>query len=126
MRAIPVLHVGNSRAAENFYCNLLGFTLQFAYRPSHDDIDPAYLGVVRDGAELHLSSFPGDGVVGSAVYVFVEDVDALHAELAATGASIDTPPVDQTWGTREMFMRDPDGNRIQFGQRMQAAPSGNR
>ena len=118
MKAIPVLHVSHSRVAEDFYCNRLGFTLQFAYRSPNDTVDPAYLGVVREGAELHLSSFPGDGVIGSAVYVFVEDVDGLHTELIARGAPIDTPPVDQTWGTREMFIRDPDGNRIQFGQRM--------
>ena len=75
-----------------------------------------YLGLVRDGVVLHSSTFPGDGVAGSAVYLFVDDVDALHAELLAKGVPIDTPPVDQSWGTRELFIRDADRNRIQFAQ----------
>ena len=79
------------------------------------------MGVVRDGVVLHLSSFSGDGVPGSAVCVFVEDVDALHAELVERGVSIDTPPVDQTWGTSEMFIRDADRNKIAFSQERQAA-----
>ena len=31
--AIPVLHATSSAAAEEFYCDRLGFTLAFAYRP---------------------------------------------------------------------------------------------
>jgi catechol 2,3-dioxygenase-like lactoylglutathione lyase family enzyme len=113
--AVPVLHVGSSVAAEDFYCKGLGFTVEFRYRPDQSADDPCYLGLVRDGAVVHLSTFSGDGVVGSAVYVIVDDVDALHAEFVSKGVPIDTPPVDQTWGMREMFVRDPDGNRIQFG-----------
>jgi len=44
----------------------------------------------------------------------VEDVDALHAELVAKGVRIDTGPVDQTWGTREMYVKDADGNSVRF------------
>jgi uncharacterized glyoxalase superfamily protein PhnB len=44
----------------------------------------------------------------------VEDVDALHAELVAKGVPIDLEPTDQTWGNREMYVKDPDGNSIRF------------
>ena len=115
-KTIPVIHVKDSLSAEEFYCKGLGFNRHFSYRPDNTTNDPCYMGVIRDGAELHLSSFPDDGVAGSAVYVFVDDIDALHAELIAKGVPIDTPPVDQTWGTREMFIRDADRNRIQFAQ----------
>jgi hypothetical protein len=37
------------------------------------------------------------------VNLIVEEVDALHAELVEKVARIDTGPVDQTWGTREMY-----------------------
>jgi catechol 2,3-dioxygenase-like lactoylglutathione lyase family enzyme len=43
-------------------------------------------------------------------------VDALHAELVARGVVIDTGPVDQTWGNREMYVKDPDGNSLRFIQ----------
>lgn len=111
-------------AAEKFYCKGLGFTLEFCYRPNTPNPDPCYMGLTRDAAVLHLSTFAGDGVLGSAVYVFIDDVDAYHAELVANGVPIDTPPVDQTWGTREMFIRDADGNRIQFAQRRPADATG--
>jgi len=58
--AIPVLHVGNSAAAEEFYYKLLGFRQNFAYRPFGGP-DPCYMGLTRDGAVLHVSSFSGDG-----------------------------------------------------------------
>jgi catechol 2,3-dioxygenase-like lactoylglutathione lyase family enzyme len=112
--AVPVLHVSSSVAAEDYYCNRLGFRRQFAYRQDAAKPDPCYIGLARDGVWLHLSSFSGDGVAGGVVYLAVEDVDTLHAELVAKGVPIDTGPVDQTWGNREMYVRDPDRNSIRF------------
>jgi uncharacterized glyoxalase superfamily protein PhnB len=112
--AIPVLHVSSSAAAEEFYCNRLGFREKFAYRIDEPRPDPCYMGLTRDGAELHVSSFSGDGVSGGVVYLLVEDVDALHTELVSKGVAIDLEPTDQTWGNREMYVKDPDGNSIRF------------
>ena len=86
--AIPLLHVSDSAAAEDFYCNKLGFRCDFANRLG-GKADPCYMGVERDGVSLHLSSFSGDGVSGGVVNFVVEDVGALHAELAAKGVRID-------------------------------------
>ena len=44
----------------------------------------------------------------------VQDVDALHAEFVARGVKIDAGPVDQTWGTRERYVKDADGNSLRF------------
>jgi len=114
--AIPVLHVSSAKAAEDFYCDLLGFRRQFAYRVDESKADPCYMGLARDGAEINLSSFPGDGVCGGVVNFVVDDVDALHAELVAKQVRIDTGPVDQSWGTREMYVKDDDGNSVRFQQ----------
>jgi catechol 2,3-dioxygenase-like lactoylglutathione lyase family enzyme len=116
LRAVPLLHVSTSAQAEEFYCGRLGFRRLFAYRPHEDRPDPCFLGVSRDGVLLYLSSFSGDGVAGSAACLIVVDVDALHAELVGKGVSIDLEPTDQTWGNREMYVRDPDGNAIRFVQ----------
>jgi uncharacterized glyoxalase superfamily protein PhnB len=118
--AIPVLHITNSVAAEEFYCSQLGFQKQFAYRPDMAKTDPCYMGISRDGVLLHLSSFSGDGVVGGVVYLAVDDVDALHAELLSKGVNIDTKPVDQTWGNREMYVKDSDRNSLRFIQEKNA------
>jgi uncharacterized glyoxalase superfamily protein PhnB len=41
-------------------------------------------------------------------------VDALYAEFLAAGVAIDLPPVDQTWGVREMYIKDSDRNCLRF------------
>lgn len=76
--------------------------------------DPCYLGLILDGVPLHVSSFPGDGKSGAVANLIVDDVDALYGELLAKGLSIAMPPTDQTWGNREMYVRDPDGNTLRF------------
>ncbi len=112
--AIPLIHVSDAVAAENFYCDGLGFQRQFANRVDKAKPNPCYMGLSRDGVWLHVSSFPGDGRSGGVVNLIVDDVDAVHAELVAKGVRIDTGPVDQTWGTREMYVKDADGNSIRF------------
>ena len=114
--AIPVLHVGSSVAAEDFYCKLLGFSQSFAYRPFGGN-DPCYMGLVREEVELHVSSFSGDGGPDGAVFIGVKDVDALHEELVAKGVAIALPPTDQSWDNREMYIADPDGNSLRFVHR---------
>jgi uncharacterized glyoxalase superfamily protein PhnB len=118
--AIPVLHVTRSAVAERFYCRGLGFQRAFAYRPDAAQPDPCYMGLSRDGAWLHVSSFSGDGVAGGVAYIGVDDVDALHAELVSRSVAIDLSPTDQSWGNREMYVRDADGNSLRFIQQ----PSG--
>ena len=112
--AIPLLHVSDSAGAAEFYCKRLGFQMEFAHRGDEAKADPCYMGIERDGVWMHLSSFSGDGVSGGVVNLLVEDVDDLHAEFVAKGASIDLEPVDQTWGTREMYVKDADGNCVRF------------
>jgi uncharacterized glyoxalase superfamily protein PhnB len=112
--AIPLLHVSNAKAAEQFYCERLEFRLEFAHRDDETKADPCYLGLSRDGVWMHLSSFSGDGVSGGVVNLIVESVDQLHGEFVAKGVRIDSGPVDQTWGTREMYVKDMDENCVRF------------
>ena len=114
--AIPLLHVSKASSAERFYCNQLGFQREFVHRPNGVEGDPCYLGISRDGVWLHLSSFPGDGVSGGVANLIVEAIDDLHVEFVAKGVPIDTAPVDQTWGTREMYIKDSDRNCLRFIQ----------
>ena len=113
--AIPVLHVSNSAAAKRFYCEQLGFRREFAYRADESRIDPCYTGITREQVEIHLSSFSGDGVAGAVVNFVVDDVDAMHAEFRDKNVPIEAGhPVNQTWGTREMYVTDADGNSLRF------------
>jgi catechol 2,3-dioxygenase-like lactoylglutathione lyase family enzyme len=114
--AIPLMHVSSSTAAEEFYCARLGFTKEWEYRPAAPAHEPAYLGLRRDGVALHVSSFSGDGVAGGVASFYVREVDALFAEFTSRRVRIELEPCDQSWGNREMYVRDADGNSLRFIQ----------
>ena len=47
--------------------------------------------------------------------MFVRDVDAVYAELAARGARIVKPPQNYDYGMRDFDLIDLDGNQLTFG-----------
>ena len=112
--AIPVIAVSDSARSEDYYCRILGFQKMFAYRPDPSRRDPCYLGVARDGVWLHLQSFKRERAGMTDAFLWVADVDLLHDEISARGAVVQLPPTNQTWGTRETGIRDPDGNVLVF------------
>ncbi len=116
------MHVASTAAAEDFYCRRLGFERQFAYRPDPAQADPCYLGLARDGLRLDLSSFSGDGVSGGVISIHVTDLDALYAAFIAQQVAVALPPTDQTWGQREMYIKDADGNSLRFIAPLPPAP----
>ncbi|HVH80129.1 MAG TPA: VOC family protein, partial [Stellaceae bacterium] len=74
-------------------------------------------------AALHLRTAGGQPhwVAGhGALCVFVDDVDALHAEFATRGARIVAPPQDYDYGMRDFDVADLDGNRVTFGMESKA------
>jgi len=115
--AIPVIAVSDSVRAEDYYCRVLGFEKKSAYRPDASKNDPCYLAVARDGVWLHLQSFKRERAGMTDAFLWVDDVDRLHQEFSARGAVVQLPPTDQTWGTREIGVRDPDRNVLVFGMK---------
>jgi len=116
--AATVLTVRDIAASVAHYRDVLGFDVTFQYG------DPTfYACLCRDEVDIHLLAahqtrrLPGNG----AICVFVEDVDALHAELAARGAMVVKPPQDYDYGMRDFDILDPDGNQITFG--MESRPA---
>jgi catechol 2,3-dioxygenase-like lactoylglutathione lyase family enzyme len=111
----PVLMARDVPASVEFYARL-GFVPVFRDDPSA----PRYAVVRRGSVELHLQwadagqwAYPVD----RPAYRFpAADVDALHAEFVAAGACPEDGqgPWDSSWGTRELHLRDPGGNVLQF------------
>jgi len=94
---------------------------EWEYRPAAPAPEPACLGLRRDGVALHVSSFSGDGVAGGVASFQVREVDALFAEFTSRGVLIELEPCDQSWGNREMYVRDADGNSLRFIQTKESA-----
>lgn len=115
--AIPVIAVSDSTRAEDYYCRVLGFQKMFSYPANPTKPEPRYIGVARDGVWLHLQSYKPERAGMTDAFLWVTDGDSLHTEVSARGAIIQLPPTDQTWGTRETGIRDPDGNELVFAMK---------
>ncbi len=112
-RTTPILRSFDEVKARDFYLDYLGFTVAFEHR--FEPGLPLYLGIERDQCTLHLSEHHGDATPGSAMRIEVDDVDRLHAELTAKAHPHSRPQVQaMPWGSRDMTVVDPFGNRLTF------------
>jgi len=115
-RIAPVLPVRDLAAAMGHY-RRLGFDVK-AYRGAD-----FYGYANRDEVSLHLSRVhnPDPTTSNVAIYLYVDDADALAAEWAAadTGGTTNTP-ADTEYGLREGAHIDPDGNLIRFGSPLES------
>lgn len=68
----------------------------------------------RDEAVIHISSFPGDGVIGHVVTIAVHDIEGLRDHLVSKGIDIGSGIMEEDWGDRELYVKDRDGNSIRF------------
>jgi uncharacterized glyoxalase superfamily protein PhnB len=116
---VPIVKVSDIKSALDFYCTGLGFAKDFEYSVSASG--PHHAGLSLDGNHLHISTFPGDGVAGTATYCYVDDIDAMHAAFQARGVKAEMEPTNQDWGMREVYIRDPDGNKLRFGSPVPSA-----
>ncbi|MGI9644986.1 MAG: bleomycin resistance protein [Ilumatobacteraceae bacterium] len=102
---VPILRVADAAESVRWY-QRLGFEQVFEHR--FEPGMPAYVGIRRDDAQIHLSEHAGDAPATSLVYVWVEAVDPLAAEF---GATVD----DMPWA-RDFEIADPDGNRLRIAE----------
>jgi hypothetical protein len=113
----PFLHVPNMKVALSFFCETLPFVLRFQ--------DSNYAYIELGGAGLRLLEEPArkllpDGKARVSVYVDVEGVDELYAELRQRLEKLPPgqvePVVIQAWGQKEFQVRLPDGDWLTFGE----------
>ena len=107
-RVMPELPFTHVAAAVSYYRDVLGFEVNYS---QHD------IGVMdRDRMRVLLIARTAQHTgIGSCAF-YVTDADALHAELVASGANVQGPPVSHPWGLREFRVLDLEGNRLSFAQ----------
>ena len=97
------------------------FEVVFGMEKTFENGDPVgFVILKRDGAELHLTlverSRRQDAQRGA--MLVDEGVDELYRRCeAAEGARIIERIRDAPWGLRTFVVADPDGNRLDIGQR---------
>ena len=114
-RIVPILNASDIAATKEFYCDVLGAEIMSEYRDD-EGADPVYCSLSLMGPELHFTTTLGQGGKGIPIYVYYDDVDGIGAKVqAARPDAVRIAPVDQTWGMRECYIEDPDGNVLRFG-----------
>lgn len=110
------------QAAHAFYRDVLGFTKTF------ENGDPVgFMILEKGGAELHLSLVRDHKPsTANVAHLMVDDADALHQVLVAAGVRIIKSLADKDYGLRAFVFADPDGNRIDVGQPLEAGAEATR
>ena len=125
---IPQIRCRRLVDAVNFYTKILDFDY---VEGDNSEGDSGFCVVSRRGDLVFLCSY--DGGDRSVVAIMTDNVDADFRKFRARG--LQTPgdpnvpaeevhqgPLDQTWGTREFYVQDPDGNSLRFTQALEAGP----
>lgn len=108
------------RTAIRHYTEVLDFVMTWP----EDTPESAVVDLGHEETELQLTTHESDRLFGSVVNIFVDDVDTLFFKYKSRGLITtgrpDSPvhmgPVNQTWGRREFYVTDIDGNTLRFGQ----------
>lgn len=113
-RAAPMVCVRDIQAAHDFYTRVLGFDKVF------ENGDPVgFMVLKKDQAEIHLSRKPDHKAsTVNVMHMFVSDAAALYAVCEAEGVRIVKRLTDKDYGQRAFVFADPDGNRIDIGERL--------
>jgi catechol 2,3-dioxygenase-like lactoylglutathione lyase family enzyme len=113
----PQFLVDNLQRSIEYYCEHLGFELDFSY-------EAFYASVSRDGCAIHLKAAAktaADRVHRRQhehldAYVDVSNAAALHDELISRGALVTKPLGDRPWSCRDFYVEDPDGYILCFSE----------
>lgn len=112
-KTTPILRIFDEAKALAFYVDFLGFTVDWQHRFGDDF--PLYLQVSRGDCVLHLSEHHGDCTPGSALRIETDELEAFQAHLLTKQYPFARPHIQaMPWGTQDMTVIDPFGNRLVF------------
>ena len=121
-RLYPTMRCRDAEAMIRWLKEVVGFTERAVYRNGgtihHAELafGPSIL-MLGQNREDEYGKLVGDigGRRTDALYVAVDDPDALHAKVKASGAIIEMDLRDTDYGSRDFACRDPEGNLWNFG-----------
>jgi len=116
----PILRIFDEQKAREFYVDFLGFKIDWEHRFEEDT--PLYLQISKGQCVLHLSEHHGDCSPGAAVRIETDDLDGFHQQLTGKQYKYARPGIEKMpWGSNDMSIRDPFGNRLTFTDAVSAA-----
>lgn len=114
---IPQLLVDDLDRAIAYYCDQLGFELDFKYQSF-------YASVSRDGFAIHLKHGPKLAAAREHrkehehldAYISVSGIRDLFGELEKRGAQIIKPLEQRPWACLDFYVEDADGHILCFSE----------
>ena len=118
MQIVPLFKVYDMRAAIKHYTEVLDFVML----SPQDTPDSPVVDLGHEQMELQITTHESDRLYGSVVYVWVTNLDELFDKYRRRGldtslkpnSPVHQGPIDQTWGRREFYVTDADGNTLRF------------
>jgi uncharacterized glyoxalase superfamily protein PhnB len=108
-----ILRIFDEAKAKEFYVDFLGFKVDWEHR--FESGLPLYMQVSKDGCVIHLSEHHGDCSPGAALRIETSGLEEFQKQLLARNYKFARPGIeDMPWGTRDMSVKDPFGNRLTF------------
>jgi uncharacterized glyoxalase superfamily protein PhnB len=112
-KTTPILRIFDEAKAKEFYIDFLGFRIDWEHR--FEESLPIYMQISKDGCIIHLSERHGDCNPGAAMRIETNELEAFQQELLAKGYKYARPGIEEMpWGSRDMSVTDPFGNRLTF------------
>jgi uncharacterized glyoxalase superfamily protein PhnB len=112
-KTTPILRSFDEAKAKEFYVEFLGFKIDWAHR--FELGMPLYMGLSKDGCVIHLSEHHGDCSPGAALRIETNELEAFQLQLLAKQYQYARPEIHDTpWGSKDMSITDPFGNRLTF------------
>lgn len=113
-RAIPTFGITDYKTAINFYCDSIGFKIDWEHRFS--PTDPVYMQISMNGLVLHLSEnkrFENKAII----FVETTNIKQFHRELTENNPTIKIQDIVFTnWQTMQLEIQDPFGNLLRFNE----------
>jgi uncharacterized glyoxalase superfamily protein PhnB len=116
-KTVPILRMFHEAKAKEFYVDFLGFTVDWEHR--FEDGAPLYMQISNDACVIHLSEHYGDASPGAALRIETTELEAFQQSLVAKTYTYARPgaPQHTPWGTKELAIKDPFGNKLIFVDR---------
>jgi len=115
----PQFLVDDLDRAIAYYCDQLGFELDFKYQSF-------YASVARDGFAIHLKAAPKLAADREHrkqnehldAYISVSGIRGLFSELKMRGVQVLKPLEERPWACLDFYVEDPDGYILCFSERI--------
>jgi glyoxalase superfamily protein len=120
-KTTPSLRIFDAAKAKEFYLDFLGFSVDGEHRVAKGV--PLYMPISKAGCVIHLAAHHGDCSPGAAMRIEPNALEAFHKELLAQEYTYARPGLEEMpWGSREMSVMAPFGNRLRFTHAISTEP----